>query len=119
MTEDQLQQKIIMDFNNRFCLKNMNPRGIIFAVPNGGSRNIIEAKKLKATGVLAGVSDLICITPKGEIFFLELKTQKGIQSDSQKEFEAAALSAGYGYAVFRSLGEFQYIVRSYLNDGIY
>ena len=42
---------------------------------------MLEAKKLKATGVLAGVSDLICIAPDKKIYFLELKTEKGVQSD--------------------------------------
>ena len=106
MTEDQLQQKIVMDFNNRFCLKNMKSRAIIFAVPNGGTRNIIEAKKLKATGVLSGVSDLICITQKKEIFFLELKTQKGVQSDSQKEFEKRITDLGYKYVLIKSFEDY-------------
>ena len=106
MTEDQLQQKIIIDFNNRFCLKNMNPRGIIFAVPNGGTRNIIEAKKLKSTGVLAGVSDLICITQKKEIFFLELKTEKGVQSDSQKDFEKRITDLGYKYMLIKKFEDY-------------
>ena len=107
MTEDQLQQKIVMDFNNRFCLKNMEPRAIIFAVPNGGNRNIIEAKKLKATGVLSGVSDLICITQKKEIFFLELKKDyKSVQSPEQIEFEKRITDLGYKYVLIKSFEDY-------------
>jgi hypothetical protein len=102
MTEDQLQQKVVIDFNNSFSLKNMTPRAIIFAVPNGGSRNLLEAKKLKATGVLAGVSDLICIAPDKKIYFLELKTEKGVQSDSQKDFEKRVTDLGYCYVLIKN-----------------
>lgn len=41
------------------------PKDIILAVPNGGSRdNKKEAARLKAEGVLAGVSDLIIFSEK-------------------------------------------------------
>ena len=39
----------------------------VFAVPNGGSRNLREAVNLKAQGVMAGVSDLMnSKTPMGK-----------------------------------------------------
>ena len=43
-----------------------------FAVPNGGSRNILEAKNLKAEGVRKGVSDLVILLPN-LVLFLEMK----------------------------------------------
>jgi hypothetical protein len=107
MTEDQLQQQIILYYNNTYCLKTAEKRGIIFAVPNGGSRHFLEAKKLKQTGLLAGVSDLILITPNGKIMFIELKTEKGIQSDSQKDFESRIKLLGYKYHLIRSIDEFK------------
>lgn len=46
------------------------------AVPNGGSRNVIEAAKLKGQGVVAGAPDLIvCID--GRMVGLEMKRSKG------------------------------------------
>src|SRR3989304_5904987 len=102
MTEDQLQQQIITWYNNTFCLKNQDLRHVIFSVPNGGSRNIIEAKKMKATGLLSGVSDLIILQPNKTIF-IELKIEKGIQSESQKDFEFRVKLLGFEYHLIRSL----------------
>lgn len=46
------------------------------AVPNGGSRNVIEAARLKGQGVVAGAPDLVvCID--GRMIGLEMKRAKG------------------------------------------
>lgn len=106
MSEDQIQQQIFTWYNNNYCLKNQNPRHIIFSVPNGGSRNILEAKKMKLTGTLAGVSDLIIIQPNKTIF-IEVKTEKGIQSDVQKDFQSRVDNLGFEYLIVRSLEDFK------------
>ena len=70
VSESKIQQQIIEYFNNNYCLKHHNPRAVIFSIPNGGTRNKLEAITLKATGLLAGVSDLIVILPNGKLIFL-------------------------------------------------
>lgn len=110
MTESKLQQEIYNYYQNNFCLKHHEPRGMIFSVPNGGTRNKLEAMTLKATGLLPGVSDLICILPTGKILFVELKTEKGIQSDAQKEFEQRITALGFNYHLIRSKKEFVELV---------
>ena len=78
-----------------------------FAVANGGMRNIIVAKKLKAEGVKAGVADLFLMIPN-KIFhglFIEVKTPVGRQQPSQKDFEKIAFDSGYCYEVVRSLDD--------------
>ena|SRR6187431_2858061 len=106
MTESKLQQDIYNFFHNTYCLKHHNPRCMIFAVPNGGTRNAMEAITLKATGLLAGVSDLIVIIPN-KILFVELKTEIGIQSEVQKDFQSRIELLGYEYHLIRSLTAFQ------------
>ena len=106
MTEDQIQQQIFTFYNNNYCLKNHNPRHIIFSVPNGGSRNILEAKKMKLTGTLAGVSDLIIIKPNQTIF-VEVKTLKGTQRDVQIDFQKRVELLGFQYLLVRSLEDFK------------
>lgn len=101
--EDRLQQKCVIWFKNNY---QMHGKGLIFSVPNGGTRNIIEAKKLKETGLMAGVADLIVLYPNGKTYFIELKTDTGKQSDKQIEFEKRVTELGFEYKLIRSLEEF-------------
>lgn len=104
--EDQIQAEIYKWYNNTFCLANHNPQCIIFSVPNGGTRNIKEALLLKATGVVAGVSDLIVIK-QNEIIFVEVKTDIGNQSKQQKDFQQKVQKLGFKYILVRSLEDFK------------
>jgi hypothetical protein len=104
MSEDRIQQDIYRWFNNTYCLKHHNPRYCIFSVPNGGTRNKREAMKLKSTGLKSGVSDLIVVMD--QIIFVEVKTDVGVQSEKQKDFEKIVTSLGYKYLLVRSLNEF-------------
>jgi len=110
MTESKLQQEIYIWFQSNYCLKFHNPRGLIFSIPNGGTRNKLEAITMKATGLLAGASDLIVILPNGKLFFIELKTQTGTQSDKQKDFENRVCNLGFDYKIIRTLEEFKIFV---------
>jgi len=109
MTESKLQQEIFQWFQNTYCLKHHDPRLCIFSVPNGGTRNKLEAITLKATGLLPGVSDLIVILP-GKVLFVELKTEIGIQSQVQKDFESRVTALGQSYYLIRSLPQFQQLI---------
>ena len=104
--EDIIQAEIYKWYNNNYCLKNHNPQCIIFSVPNGGTRDKREAMLLKATGVVAGVSDLIIIKPN-EVIFVEVKTEIGKQSDKQKEFQQIVETLGFKYLLVRSLEDFK------------
>ena len=106
-SEDKIQQEIIIFFRNNYCLKHHKPRYQLFSVPNGGTRNKIEAIKLKSTGLLSGVSDLIVIMDR--IIFIEVKTETGRQSPKQKDFEKIVKDLGYEYYLVRSLDEFKKI----------
>lgn len=61
---------------------------LLFHVPNGGSRNKVEAAKFKKMGVRAGVPDLVLPVPKGIYsgLFIEMKYDKGRLQESQKEY---------------------------------
>lgn len=81
------------------------PDKLLFAVPNGGSRNKLEAINLKRQGVKPGVSDVILLIPKGGFasLCLEFKTKTGKQSDEQKEFQKQAEMCGSKYVIVRSV----------------
>jgi len=77
---------------------------IVFSVPNGGSRNKIEASRLKNEGLLAGVPDLCVLMPNSKMVFIEMKKQKGgVISNNQKKLinqinkNGFDVIIGYGY----------------------
>lgn len=92
------------------------PDKLLFAVPNGGSRNPIEAKNMKRQGVKAGVSDVILLVPKKGFAALcmEFKTDKGKQSDEQIEFQRQAEKCGSKYVIVRSTGAAIDAMKEYL-----
>jgi hypothetical protein len=110
LSEDILQSKLYKWYHNTYCTKLNNPKHCIFAVPNGGLRSKAQAAKFKATGLVAGVSDLIVIQPN-RIIFVELKLENGRQSPAQKEFEIKVSALGFEYYVVRSLEEFKKITQ--------
>jgi len=105
MNENNIQQEIVVWFNNNYCLKSHKNRCMIFSVPND-SINPIETKRKINTGLLKGASDLIVILPN-RILFIEVKTEKGVQSDNQKEFQNRVQVLGFEYKLVRSLTEFK------------
>ena len=110
MTEDQIQAQAFRWHWNNYP----DQRKLLFSVPNGGLRNPREAQKLKSTGVVAGVSDLIFLY-KGKCYLIEMKTEKGTQQANQKEWEVLVKSHGFDYFICRSLEQFQSIIKSIIS----
>lgn len=107
-------------------LRHQYPQALAFHCPNGGSRNRIEAAKLKGMGVLAGVCDIVMleksVTNPNQIEFtvchcllIELKAKGGTLRQSQFEFLLAAQERGYKVAVCWSFDAFKALVDRYLN----
>ena len=89
---------------------------LIYAIPNGGSRNQIEAVKLKRTGVKAGVPDLFLpVARNGKHgLYIEMKRAKGGRvSDLQKEWLIKLENQGYETAVCHGLDEAIKVVEEY------
>ena len=106
--EDLLQAQIVKWFRNEY---QMHGKGLIFSTPNGGTRNIVEAKKLKATGTMAGVADLTILLPNAKTIFVELKTDIGKQSEVQKIFETKVKNLNFEYYLIRSLSDFKELIK--------
>ena len=107
-TEDKIQQSIVIWYRNTYCLKHHNPRNIIFSVPND-SKDVKEQMRKIATGLYAGVSDLICIH-FGEVLFIEVKAERGVQSQRQKDFQMLVEAQGFKYYLVNNLNNFKEIV---------
>ena len=82
------------------------PNLVIFAVPNGGSRNLYEAKNMKESGTLAGVADLVIVGNGGRVLFVEMKAGKNKQEDSQVLFQNKVEKLGHKYIICRSKEQF-------------
>lgn len=111
MSESKIQAKCYQWYNNAFCLKHHNPRGVMFSVPNelAGS-NSIAMMQAKAIGLTSGVSDTIVILPNSKILFIEFKDEKGRQSDKQKEFETTVKKLGHEYFLIRDFETFKALI---------
>lgn len=94
------------------------PHKIIFAIPNGGARNVIVAAKMKAEGVLKGVPDLFIPEPAGTYagLWIEMKVKPNRPSPEQKDLMHRLTNRLYRCEVCYSFEEFVEIINSYLND---
>lgn len=89
---------------------------LLFAVPNGGARDAVTGAKLKEEGVVAGVADLILFLPRQGFHALciEMKTAKGVQRKTQKDWQEKVMAQGYKYVVCRSIDDFIAVIQDYL-----
>ncbi len=63
---------------------------------------------LQGLGCYAGLSDLVAMKG-GKVVHIELKTQKGKQSDDQKEFQQDIEAAGGTYVVARGIEDVEHL----------
>lgn len=94
-------------------------KGLLFAVPNGGVRDARTASKLKAEGVVAGVSDLIFLKRNKHYgaLLIEMKKEDGIQSRTQKKWEELVTKDNeYKYVICRSVDDFEKTIKDYLKE---
>ena len=96
LSESRIQEQIVKTLRK---IDNL----IVFSVPNelAGSQARRMSQFIR-TGLLAGVSDLIVIY-HGAVYFIEVKTQKGKQSDRQKRFQTKVERQGFDYYIVRSV----------------
>ena len=91
---------------------------LLFHIPNGGSRNKIEAAKLKAQGVKPGVPDICLPVPNDEYhgLYIELKRRDGGHvSENQKAWLSALKACGYKAEICKGADEAVSMIEDYLN----
>lgn len=92
---------------------------LLFAIPNGGQRNLVVAAKLKAEGVVSGVPDMFLALPNGGYhgLWIELKNGRaGRLSEHQKEMIDSLRAMGYCCVVCRTIDEFMGAVKEYMGE---
>lgn len=74
---------------------------LLHHIPNGGSRDPIEAKHLKQQGVKSGAPDLCLPVSRGGYhgLYIEMKTETGHTSDEQDWWGEHLIAQGYCWKV--------------------
>ncbi|MBO7234094.1 MAG: VRR-NUC domain-containing protein [Paludibacteraceae bacterium] len=111
--EHRLQVSFVRYFRYQY------PKAVIYAIPNGGARNVIVASKLKAEGVLSGVPDLHVPVARGgyHSLYIELKNgKKGRLSENQKAMIATLEGLGHKCIVGRTFDELKEEVDKYMAE---
>jgi hypothetical protein len=110
-TEDQEQTKFVVWLTKKKIR--------FYAIPNGGSRNLFEAMKLKRTGVQPGVPDICIPIPSGQYhgLYIEMKRKKGgIISESQKDWMNFLRNNGYCSEITHGFDEACHVVLTYFSS---
>lgn len=95
----------------------LQTRGVyFFSVPNeaAGRDAAIRMARLKAMGLRSGVSDMVLIFP-GQVVFVEVKDEKGKQSDAQRRFQDKVNELGFDYYLVRSVEDVEKVVYRFDN----
>ena len=111
MTEDKLQAQCFQWFHNTFP----DHRGKLWHVPNGGSRDIREAQKFKAMGMVKGVHDLH-LYHNHQLYTFELKVGSNKLSPEQIRWKATMTNEGAMCYEIRDFETFKQAVESILNQ---
>lgn len=90
---------------------------LLFHIPNGGSRNRIEAANLKRQGVKAGVPDLFLPVARGNYhgLFIEMKYGKNKPTAAQRKWSTALNEQGYLAVVCYGFEAARRAIENYLN----
>ena len=89
---------------------------LMFHIPNGGTRNTVEAVHLKQQGVKPGVPDIFIPVARGRYhgMFIEMKADRGRVSDAQKEWLSRLNDYGYHAVVCYGFEDARDEIETYL-----
>jgi len=104
-TEGKIQQTAIEN------LKNAHPElyGCLYHVPNGGFRDSLTASIMTGQGLTRGIQDLHFIW-SGNLYLIEVKTERGEVSTSQKVVHAQHDKQGFKTYIFKTSEQIIYFV---------
>jgi hypothetical protein len=116
--ESKLQENCIKWFDYSYP----KLRQLLFAIPNGGARNVITGAMLKRQGVRKGIPDLFLAVPKWQKIhesyihglFIEMKFGKRKLTQEQKDFFFAAEINNYSCEMISDFDSFKKLITEYL-----
>lgn len=99
MSEDTIQRAVMDHLARRAA-----PGTVFWHTPNGGTRNPVEAARLRGQGVMPGIPDVL-ILAGGRLYALELKAARGVVSPAQARMLERLAAAGATTAVAHGLDQ--------------
>ena len=107
--EDSVQKAVVN------YLKYAYPTALYCASAGGVRTSYKQAVKMKATGYVKGFPDLFIYEPRNGFFGLaiELKTEKGVASPEQKEWQIKLIERGYQAHICKGFDAAIQVIDSY------
>jgi len=113
-TEHQEQCAVLSWWSHNFGRWDL-PYFALFAIPNGGARDVITGARLKAEGVRRGTPDLMLAARRSYAgLFIEMKVGDNKPTEEQKSFIAYLNEAGYKACVHWSADDAIKEIEAYL-----
>lgn len=99
MLESEIQRQIV-DW-----IRYVAPECMVIAIPNAARRTASGRASNAVPGLTSGAPDLLVIRPRGEVLWMEVKTDKGKLTDLQFKFHENLQIRNHACAVVRSLDD--------------
>lgn len=119
-TEALEQENFFKYIDTQYALTKDERYLMIFAIPTGGSRHVLEAVNLKRQGVKKGIPDIFADFPSGCYHGLriEMKPKKGAHHrPEQKEIIERYNRLGYKAVICYGAGEAISVLEEYIKEG--
>lgn len=112
------EQQWLFEWANDMSALKWPELSLLYAIPNGGSRNKIEAAHLKQQGTKSGVPDVCLPVARGGYhgLYIELKRVKGNSaSANQKNWIAELRKQGYKAEVCKGFQKAADLIEEYMS----
>lgn len=122
MASEAQHQAAVIKWSQQPSIRSQWPElALLHHIPNGGTRDPVEAKHLKQQGVKRGVPDLCLPVPRGPYhgLYIEMKTETGRATEDQKWWGAQLTRMGYCWLVCHGWENAVQTIEAYLEGAIH
>lgn len=117
--EESRMQQALIDWFDIVAMRDYKVWShLLYAVPNAARRSEATGAILKREGLRTGAPDLVLDVPRGPYHGarIEMKTENGVVSDSQRAFHRAMVEQGYAVRVCYSCKSAMDFITGYLKE---
>ena len=102
-----MKEKVLVRWCKDYLTYQQSLGKLYFIRNNTGA--VVTGKRLIRFGKI-GSSDFIVFLPYSKTIFIECKSDKGVMSDSQRDFAKLIMRLGYSYHIIRTTEELEKIL---------